>query len=477
MSTQFRFEGFDDLFLEAQHEKIIVNDYDGESTKVKEKLDGFIMRNDVEEAISIKPSCICGQMEGGCYIGQLCPNCMSQVTSPLDAELKYLVWLRQPKGVAPYISPFIMELLLRKYYISTPNVKLVEYIIRTDYRITGVNRKNVGQLDKLDTLLKQAGIARGYNSFVENFFQILEILEKHYPRGPKRDRGKFVDWLYSIKDKIFSGWLPIPNRSLFAFDTNEIASYLDRTVIHAISAVRRITGIDLFDDNQQRKENKVANAILDMTAFYTAYLDTSFFKKGGLFRKQIARTKSHYTLRAVVTSRGGPHNYDEVESPWTATMSLLRPVIINGLKKRGMSQKQAEERFYTRLKKYCPVINEIFEEVIRNTGGIPILLNRNPSLHQGSIEFVFITKVKTSPTDNTLSVSYLLSPVFNMDFDGDMLNVTLLMTEPAIRNAENFRPYHNLLALKGPNELSGAIGLTKTNSSTLYNWFKCEPLD
>ena len=49
------------------------------------------------------------------------------------------------------------------------------------------------------------------------------------------------------------------------------------------------------------------------------------------------------------------------------------------------------------------------------------MLNRNPSLHRGSIQAVRITRIKTDPDDNTLSMSYLIAKSFNADYDGRML--------------------------------------------------------
>lgn len=472
MSTELRFENFDTLFDEGTHNKIIVNDYDGTSKEVKSYLDNLLMRNDLGDALSLKPSCVCGELQGAYYIGCECENCGCPVTSPLEEELTYLVWLRQPEGVAPFVTPFIMELLLRRYYISTPSVKLVEYIMLPNYRIKGLNRSNMHLLKKLDFLLDQAKIKRGYNSFVENFFPIIELLENNFSRCSKKDRGKFYDWLWSIREDIFSSWLPIPNRSLFVFDTNEMGSYIDRNVLSALTAVRRLTGIDILDVSQRKKEEKVAKAILDLTDFYVVYMEDGFFKKPGLFRKQIARTKSHYTMRAVIVSKTTPGPIDRIEIPWSATCSLLRPLIINGLRSRGFSARIAEEHFMAHVQRYCPIIDDIFREIIHNTGGIPFLLNRNPSLHRGSVLFVFADKVKTQVNDNSISMPPLNGPPLNADYDGDMVNLTLAITKTVMQGAENFRIHHNLLGLSGPNGFTGVISYPKSLYGTIYNWRK-----
>lgn len=471
MATQLMFKPMD-LFEEGNiEEKLIVNDYDPTHDEVKSYIDLMVMKSEEGRSISLDPTCVCGELQGASYTGAICSSCGTAVTSPMDQELTYHIWLRRPESVRQFISPFLMELLLRKYTISSPSVRLVEYIICTDYRVKGVNRANISRLNQLDFLLEKAGIERGYNSFIDNFFRILDILEENFSKGPKREQGKFTGWIHENKDRIFSDWLPIPNRNLFVLDKNELGAFYDRNMIQALSAVRRFTGIDLLHESQKRKENKVAKSVIDLASFYFAYMDDSFFKKSGLFRQQIAKTRSHYTVRAVVVSRSKAHAYNEIEIPWTAACTLLRPIIMNGLTQSGMSYKKAVQHFHQHLKTFSPLINQIFQRVLLETGGLPVLLLRNPSLGAGSNQFLYATTIKTDPRDNTMGVSYLIAPLFNMDYDGDALCLTLLPTEISRRLAMNFETHHSLLDLTEPNKISGgALSLTRSLHHTTYNY-------
>ena len=46
---------------------------------------------------------------------------------------------------------------------------------------------------------------------------------------------------------------------------------------------------------------------------------------------------------------------------------------------------------------------------------------QSPSLLQGSIQLVYITKFKPNVEESTVNISIHLAPAFNMDFDGDFL--------------------------------------------------------
>ena len=121
------------------------------------------------------------------------------------------------------------------------------------------------------------------------------------------------------------------------------------------------------------------------------------------------------------------------------------------------------------------MLDEIFNEILQSSnGGVKCLFNRNPSLHRGSIQTVRITRVKTDVDDTTFSMSYLIAPSFNADFDGDELNLTLLLTEKVIRNSVKFEPHYNIISLTGNNEFSNNIKFPKTIVATLNNWFETD---
>lgn len=480
MSIDFKLTGFDDLFYNTTTPTFIVNDHDGTNIEVKEHIDNLLLNNIAGDNLSLVPSCMCGELKGAYYLGETCtnPKCGTKVTSVIDDKLTYLVWIRQPKGVAKLITPFMYNILLTRYKISSPSVHLVEYITQTNMRIAGRNMRNYFKIEKLDFILKSKGIERGYNSFVENFVEIIKILELNFiTTGKKQDKLDFIEWVEKNHESFFSSYIPVPNRSLFVLDNGDGATYVDREMLNMINAVRRMTGIDVRGYNQTSVQNKTAKFIGYFARFYKNYFEANVFKKPGIIRKHITRTRSHFTIRAVVTSITEPHMNDEIHLPWSVGCSVYREHILRELMLSGMSYKQAINYFMGHINKFSTVINDIFLKLIGEAnGGFPCFLNRNPSLHRGSWLSCRITRVKTDVGDNTMSVSYMNSPSLNMDFDGDMLHVTLLFTKESIEHASNFLLHHNVLSLKGPNEFSSAISLPKANIGTLSNWLYNEPL-
>lgn len=428
MADYLAYQNLDEIYHRLQTDKILINRVDIFNQETKDILDKIIMKNYSEDNLSIIPSCQCGELKGAYYMGNTCHKCGTKVVNGLDDSISFLLWVERPKEVQHFISPMIMANLMDRYKISRPTVRLVEYIMLPGFKIDRKQQKtNLPVLEKLDFLLKQHGIARGYNSFVTNFFPIIEILEREFAKKKTGDNGDFVQLLRDNADKIFSNYLPFPNKVLFASETNELGRFVDKAVLSPINTIRRLTGIDLHTRPRHVKEAKVARSLIDISTFYMKYIEDVVFGKPGLIRQQITASRTHFTARAVITSIPGIHEHDELWLPWSIACTLFRPFILASLYRRGFSYRNAVNfiTFHNRI--YHPLLDEIFQEFIhvsvtpKGKRGIMALFNRNPSLHRGSIQVVRITKIKTDPEDHTFSMSDRIGPSFNSDHDGRLI--------------------------------------------------------
>lgn len=468
----------DTIYDMLQSEKILINNEDIFDTENKEKLDTIILRNYSEDNLSIIPSCNCGELKGAYYVGELCHKCNTHVSSSLEDNISFLLWLKKPLEVEQFISPIIIAILLNRYKMTKPNIQLIRYIMLPNYRIDKKQqKKNIATLEKLDFLLASNNIKRGYNSFVQNFFKIIEILEENFVKTKQTNDPdyNFYNFLERNRGAIFSNHLPFPNRIIFAMESNELGKFIDKSLLNPINVIRRLTGIDLYTKPSTVKQNKVATSLIDLSEFYVSYFKNVIFDKYGLTRQHISSTRSHFTARAVITTLGGPHRYDEIHLPWSVGCTLFREHVLNRLYARKYTYKQAVNFLLFHNKIYHPVLDEIFNEILHNgVSEVKGLFNRNPSLHRGSIQTVTITCIKTNTNDNTIGMSDLIAPAFNADVDGDELNFTLALTEKTYRNLHNFEPHHNVIGLNGPNEFSTNIKFSKTVISTLSNWMESD---
>jgi hypothetical protein len=420
MPVSLKLINYDELYNALDTDKILLNHCDVFNSESKEMLDNLIIKNYSEDNLSIIPSCQCGELKGTYYVGDVCGRCHTTVISSIEDNISFLLWLERPQEVEFFISPIILSILLARYKITKPNVPLIKYIMLPNYVIDKKQqKKNLPLLEKLDFLLESNGIKRGYNSFIQNFFKIIEILDGEFVKDKIQDRIEFQEFLLANKDKLFSRYIPFPNKIMFAMDSNELGKFIDKSLLNPINVIRRLTGIDLYTKPSNVKQTKVAKSLLDLAEFYVGYMKTTFFSKPGLIRQHITSTRSHFTGRAVITSIPGPHAYDELYMPWSLACSLFRENILNCLYKRGYTYKTAINFLVYHNRIYHPVLDEIFREIISSTpDGVKALFNRNPSLHRGSIQTVRITRIKTDVDDNTFSFSLLIMKSFNADLDG-----------------------------------------------------------
>lgn len=425
MSDYLKYQNFDGIYHRLLTDKILINRIDIFNDEIKAVLDSIIMKNYSEDNLSIIPSCQCGEIKGGYYLGDPCHKCSTRVVNGVDDSISFLLWVERPKEVEYFISPIAIANLLDRYKITRPSVKLVEYIMLPNLKIDKKQQKtNLHVLERLDFLLKQNNIPRGYNSFVKNFFKIIEILEHEFVKKKTSDEGNFLQLMHDNKDQIFSNFMPFPNKVLFASETNELGRFVDRAVLSPINTIRRLTGIDLHTRPSHVKQAKVARSLIDMSEFYKKYIEDVVFGKPGLIRQQLTATRSHFTARAVITSIPGIHEHDEIHVPWSIGCTLMRPFLLASLYRRGYSYRGAINflTFHNRI--YNPLIDEMFNEFIGSSMnmhgkiGLTCLFNRNPSLHRGSIQTVRLTRFKTDPEDNTISMSDRIGPSFNSDHDG-----------------------------------------------------------
>lgn len=471
MSVGFSLDNFDDIYRRSDSSKIVINDIDIFAEDQRSVVDNYIFKNYTEDNISLLPSCTCGELKGESMIGMTCMSCNTPVMTEVEDTVNFLLYSRRPEGVEKFISPIVMYWLMNNYKIGS-SIHLVRYLTDTTFRIDPkVNTKSRERLERFVHILTAEGYERGYNNFVRNFFPILDILEAEFSKEPKRDRGRFPAFLKANEDKIFSDYLPYPNRSLMVMNGGVLGRFVDRNVNKAVDCVRRMTGIDIKNINVRSKQNRVSKTLLGLSDFYAGYTQDSIFSKGGLARKHIGSTRSHFTARSVIVSITEPHEYDEIHLPWSIACTLFEPFLLKRLLREGWSFIDANEYLSFHLRQHSPTLEAMFIDIVNSVGGVPMLFGRNPSLHRGSVQTVRMTRVKTDTWDNTIGMSYLIAQAYNADFDGDAMNLTLPLTANAVNQLENFAPYHSLLEFGRPNEFSSTINFPKTVISNLASWY------
>lgn len=459
---------YTEIYENLPETPIIINDLSTNTQEDREYIDDLIMTRCSTDMLSILPSCRCGKTKGEYIIGTICEYCNTPVKSKIEQDIHPLVWFRRPMGVAPLISIAVLNMLKNKFKVT--GYDIIDWLIDTTY----VSSKKIPPVLNAIT---DAGIQRGYNFFVNNFDNIMEIL---FSMKIFRVKGNKPDELYELikRDRhlVFSDYIPLPNKTLFIVEDTSTGRYVDATIVDARDAINTITSIDKkFANSSSRvRENRTAKALLRLAKFYSNFAAQKISPKKGLIRKHVIATRSHFCSRAVITSITKPHKYDEIEMPWSIGLTLFRVHLLSKLMRIGFSYNGALGLLIEHVNKYHPLLDKLLDELIEEAPNkrIPITHQRNPSLHQGSLQLMYISKFKKNPEDVTVGTPITNVKAFNADFDGDEMNNMLIIDGKMEELLKPLSPHFTIFGMESPGKFSGNIELPKPVVANISSWLK-----
>jgi hypothetical protein len=418
MAVSLELEDFDKTFNSLKAPPLIVNDIVDSSLADKESLKSQVFTRYDSDLMKNVPSCDCGAIAGAAHIGILCNNCNTVVVDKIEKDLEPILWVRAPKGVEKLINPMVWIQLSARFKKS--NFNAIEWICDTSYRASQQDYTVIKEL-------QESGIERGYNYFVQNFYEVItKLMEmRRFASRIKSISDPLMDLLVQQKHAVFSNYLPLVNRTLLVIEETNVGTYVDPFVPKAIDAILTVASIDTEENKytQKVKENRTVKFIIGLANYYQNFIKQNLGSKQGIFRQHTYGSRANFSFRSVVTSMTDAHTYDEIHIPWGVGISVFRYHITNKLLKRGYTVNDCINLLNSAAKSFNVTINEIFKELIEESPrkGIDATLNRNPSLARGSIQRVRITAVKEDPSITTISFSILIVTPLNADFDGKAL--------------------------------------------------------
>lgn len=404
-----------------KNETIIINDLPNRTEEDRAYFSYLIKETHDDSMVSVQPSCRCGSLKGEHLVktDEICYLCKSPVRRKIQDKIKPMLWFRRPKATRQLISPYVWTLLRRRF--NKRGVDVMLWLTDTSYR-PQVNSPIIDRMI-LDN------VPRGYNNFVEHFFEIFQYLINLPDFKPSKalhktssamaeiseDTEIFDRFIQDHRDRIFTDYLPLMNRMLMIVEVeNSTDRYLERHVADMQNVMNTMLSIDEdhFDKSTASIERRTARILHMLSIHYEEYIRTNLQPKETLCRKDVYGRRTNLSFRAVITSHDTPQRYDTIHAPWSAMVATYRLHIMNYLLRRdhplgGMTHIQADRFINDHIHVHHPVIAEIFKLLIHRNGKghIPCIFNRNPTLPRGSIQCLKITKVKDNPADTTVSLS------------------------------------------------------------------------
>jgi hypothetical protein len=369
----------------------------------------------VRNKVSAVASCVCGKRNTNAYIGQICPECKTEVKLDRGDDMRFRCWITIPEELPPLMHPDVY-LVLAKWLGSGNLLKVL--------------------LDPSKDLPKEfhkyKDLPRGLGEISNNMDYLMDCLEDYFIQkksvSKQRTTPLIREFIDRNSDRLFTRSIPILNSSLHTITQEGAHKYTDVCSEHILTLYVDLNNIFF---NLVAAMGSVKRTIISMAKVQESFnnytmsrngsiLTHKIAKKKGLIRNHVGGTRAFFTFRSVIIPNTVPHAYDEVWVPRQILFAAIKPMILNILIYRfGYTLTKADEEHTKSLLAPNPKVEEavaiLFSECPFK--GFPILLNRNPTLAIGSIQTVFITKYHENHTDQTIKVSPRIRERFNFDFD------------------------------------------------------------
>lgn len=384
---------------------VFVNDF-ANSTEAERK--EIFMRLTTQynqgDKISLLPQCQCGKFKSKAYLNLVCPSCHTVVQSTIEQNIQSNVWFRTPDGIGGpdgkgLISPIFYTMLSMRFTKNGWNI--IQWLTDPNYAPL---LKDTPFMQRL----RERGFERGWNAFVMNFDAIMEYLLAQKDLNTSVKKGE-IDYLYYLwkkdRHKLFSRYIPVPNKALFVFENTNTGIYRNDSTGKAMEFISLMLSIErsLQPLSQRARENRIAKMYQKIAEYQIEHVENELRPKTAQIRRNTIATKNIMAYRSVITSITGPWDYNAIMVPWGVGLTMFRLHLVNKLMRQGFSLNKALGFLINHTGKYNPLLDILLQELIDEApdGKIWCTIQRNPSLKQGSMQLVYIAGFYKDPGNKT----------------------------------------------------------------------------
>ena len=353
---------------------------------------------DSDDKISLLPKCQCGYLHFRGAESWTCPRCGTKPLAQVDALVKSTVWFKKPEGIISLINPFIFNMLHKRF--TANGWEAISWLTDPYYKCSN-------KVPSWMVHLQNAGFERGWNSFITNFNEMINFLLKFSEfRNPVGEVDYLMLLIEKEKHKVFCNNIPVPSKVMFPYEKTNFCIYRSDSSRLAANFVQAMLSIDSLIQKlpQKARESRLSKTYRAIVEFQKHHIQKEISPKEGEIRRHHMGLKTSLSGRAIIISKTGPQNHEELGLPWFMCLGALRPIFINKLRRRGFTLNDAVNYLRQHTAKYSDLLWEIMEEMQAEApdGRIKVLYDRNPSLVHGSIQYGPVY-FKKDPSDKCIS--------------------------------------------------------------------------
>lgn len=415
--------------------------------------------------------CKCGAVRGRLNHGLLCPQCGSRCEF-VDDNFSYFGWIELDD---PHV------IIHPAYY------KKIENFFGKGAMVNGNKRSKLENiLDPVDnkdinghTIIipdedkpkNEIFFGLGMIDFVERFDEIMLYYLKKNP-------GKKINYddIMENKDKVFTHHIPVFSTLLRPTDIKDGTMSYEPTNAMYTMMNKLVSMINknrsFIDRNKKVKNQKLYKLQMKFMELYGELELILSGKKGDI--RSLIGGRYNFSSRSVIV-QNPDLRIDQVTLPYVALVIMLEQRIKNILHRLyNMSFADAHEIWFQAQIEPDPrvegIIQSIIDEYKKIPGftGIPVIINRNPTIAYGSILQMFCVGFTHT---YTMAVPLQPLPLLAADFDGDVLNIMLPMNmEFVMRAFMIFNPRNALYISRNDGYFNMGVSMqrdTLINANTL----------
>ena len=339
------------------------------------------------DAYADRYSCDCKELQGKNNEGMICPRCRTKVKF-VGEDFSITGWI--PTGKYAIIHPNIYQSLSK--YLGQ---QLLESIIQPEIDLDA----NGNPIQKYSSKLVQSQTKRKYRKtklddtykgiglieFEQKFDEIMEYYHSKF-KGKKEDYYKDI---MKNREKVFIHNVPVYSTGLRPFKVEGTRFTFEETnaifnMMAKIAAMIRNDKLSMY--NIPKYRNVILWNMQDRyNALYTEVVNICSGKKGII--RNLIGGRCSFTSRSVIVP-DPTLRVNQVTLSYHTLLELLQQTIINILVRTyNIGYNDAYMRFKQAQIVPDQRIRDIIENIIvTSDGGIPVLINRNPTIDYGSIK-------------------------------------------------------------------------------------------
>lgn len=418
------------------------------------------------DAFSDRYSCKCGLTQGRDYKDMICPHCHTKVRFVGDDfEIFGYIVIKDDYHI---IHPNMFK-TLAKYFGPSTFESIIEPEIDLDENGNPVNKYTDGyaykkqqkrKYSKKQTKVDDTYAGTGMMAFYDKFDEILEYYHTKF-KGKKED---YYNDIIANRDLIFIHSIPVYSTGLRPFKVEG-----DRFTFEGTNALFNIMAKLAWSINNDSlsiyRNEKYRNSLLYQLQdrYNTLYgeIEKILANKKGMIQNLIGR-RCGFTSRSIIVPDPKLRS-DEIKLSYHTLIELLQQTIINILVKTyNIGYADAYMRFFHAQLVPDKRIYNIIENLIKMYDGIPMLVNRNPTINYGSIMALRCIGISEGPDNYTMCMPLRILSPFAADFDGDCLTIMHVPNKEFWESAlECFNPRNAMLVSHNDGKFNGQLNVFK----------------